>query len=54
MKSCKKFNLTVDTTLGKMLDNHIMTSEPSCPAIAVICLGSHMEVIHSDVVLSSQ
>ena len=44
----------VDTALGRMLDSHIMTTEPSCAAITAVCVGSHVEILHSDMELSSQ
>ena len=51
---CEKLNLMVDTALGRMLDSHIMTSELSCAAITAVSVGSHVEIMHSDVALSSR
>ena len=44
----------IDMALGRMLDSPIMTSEPSCVAIAAVSIGSHMEIMPSDMALSSQ
>ena len=44
----------VDTAMGRMLASRIVTSELSCAAITAVNVWSHVEIMHSDVVLSSR
>ena len=45
--------LMVDTTLGRKLNSHIVTSKLSCAAITAVSVWSHVEIMHSNVALSS-